>query len=854
MEKLTDYRRRRDFRRTPEPSGERRSAGREEVSGGLFVVHKHAARRLHYDLRLEQDGVLRSWAVPKEPGLKAGERRLAVQVEDHPLEYGEFEGVIPKGEYGGGTVMLWDQGRWRPRDAPATEDRLDFVLDGHRLRGAWTLVRMSGRAGDDCKNWLLIKRRDDEPRSAPDDSLRDDTSVITGRSMQQIARERDRTWTSQGEEEPDRPAPPDPAVLSNAARVPLPEEPRPLLATLAREAPKGSGWVHEIKLDGYRILARVEQGDVRLVSRNGKDWTARFPEVALLFQHLPAEQALLDGELVALGPDGISSFRRLQEALSAGQTEHLVYQAFDLLHLDGHDLAAVPLTARKQALARLLGAAGYTAAGTVRYTDHLEARGAAFFQGACRLGLEGIICKRADTRYRSGRRKEWLKVKCIRNDEFLVGGFSDPGGTRSGFGSLLLGAYRNGGLVYTGRVGTGFSESQLHDLHARLRRLEQRRQPFEGTVPDTRGVHCVRPELVVEVEFTNRTRDGRLRHPAFRGLREDKTPEEIILQPEHDGGADDGAPAKPAAARPRRRRSGSDARVAGVRLSNPDRVLFPEQGVTKLDLAHYYEQVADWILPQLADRPLALLRCPEGREKQCFFQKHPGEGISADLPRVQIEEKKGSAEYVYVQTLPHLVALVQVGVLEIHPWGGRADNVERPDILVFDLDPGPGVSWTDVLRAAGNLGERLDALGLPTFVRTTGGKGLHLVVPLARKNGWDDVKAFARAVAEQHARDDPRRLTATMSKSKRQGRIFLDYLRNGRGATAIASYSARAREGAPVAVPVGWQELSGALRSDRYNIRNLRRRLSALRADPWAGFSDARLAITADMRRAVGLK
>jgi bifunctional non-homologous end joining protein LigD len=853
-EGLEIYRGRRNFGRTPEPAG---AAHDDPAAGERFVVQKHAARRLHYDFRLEHDGVLESWAVPKGPDLRPGQKRLAVRVENHPLEYGDFEGVIPRGEYGAGTVMLWDRGRYRAERRD--KDRLDFVLEGQKLRGAWSLVRMGGRAAEEGDNWLLIKRRDPAARRIDDDesgqaqATAPDTSVATGRTMEQIAADGDRTWTSaDGEIDAAAPTPdptrepiPDPTKIVGARARPLPSDPRPLLPTLTDKVPSGERWVHEIKFDGYRILGRIENGKTRLISRNGEDWTHRFPEIAALLDGLPVRDALLDGEIVALGKDGVSRFRGLQEALARGSTANLTYQLFDLLYLDGLDLAGADLGARKEALARLLRAVGLIGSARVRYTDHLVGQGPAFLEQACRLGLEGIISKRADEPYREGRSTRWLKVKCMRHEELVIGGYTDPGGSRLGFGALLLGAYRDDDLIYVGRVGTGFSNRQLESLHRVLRQIEIPRSPFE-TPPAAVGLHWVRPDLVAEVEFTEWTAAGLLRHPAFRGLREDRDPGEIRLPAGARSGSPVAGSASSGAARRRLR-----VAVAGVTISHPERVIYPRQGVTKLALAHYYEDIADWILPHLSERPLSILRCPQGLEQECFFQKHPGQAMPRTIPRIEIAEKSGPKPYLFVRRARDLVELVQNGTLELHVWGSRVTDVERPDLLVLDLDPAPDVSWSRVLRAAFALRERLAALGLESFVRTTGGKGLHLVTPLIPTLGWDEVKAFARAIAEAHAHDDPRRFTADMSKSKRQGRIFIDYLRNGRGSTAIASYSTRAREGATVAVPLSWDELSPAVTSDRFDIENLRRRLDSLPADPWDGFEAARRAITPQMRAAV---
>ncbi|MCC5884436.1 MAG: DNA ligase D [Halomonas sp.] len=851
MEKLKEYRRKRDFKRTREPAGGNATAASK---GDAYVMHKHAASHDHFDLRLEQEGVLRSWALPKGPSLEPGEKRLAVEVEDHPLEYGGFEGIIPEKSYGGGTVMLWDRGTWRIKGRPK-QDRIDIELDGERLKGSWTLTRMSGKRQDKHgRNWLLIKRHDDKPCMDAALTVDLDESIVSGRSMQEIAEDRDNTWgTTEDTVQTDPVAPPDSKGLEGARKAKLPRDVKPQLATLARGVPDKGKWIHEIKFDGYRLLARLEKGEVHLFTRNGKDWTHRFPDIARSLKALPIDTGVLDGEVVAMGKDGISRFGELQEALSNGRTSSLVFQVFDLPYLEGHDLSSVELLERKRTLASLLEAAEMTS-DTIRYSDHIDSQGEAFHERACHMGLEGIISKRADSRYQQKRSRDWLKVKCVSHEEFVVGGYTEPGGSRSGFGSLLMGAYGKEGLVYAGRVGTGFNHRLLEQLSATLEELEVKRSPFHGQVPDSRSAHWVRPELVIEVEFTERTRDGRLRHPAFRGLREDRNPEEIRMTPTKEKAADI-APEKDSKADkapPRKRKD--ETSLLGVRITSPDRVLFPEQGLTKLDLARFYDQIQEWVLPHLIRRPLSLVRCPQGRNDECFFQKHPRSAIPDSVPRIDVPEKKGSAEYVYVETAADLVGLVQAGALEIHPWGSRIDHLEQPDNLVFDLDPDEGMAWKEILRVAGTLRERLESLGLTPFVRTTGGKGLHLVVPIEPAAEWDKAKAFAKGVAEAHAKDDPQRLTTNMSKAKREGRIFIDYLRNGRGATAVASYTVRARENAPVAVPIRWDELNAALRADRYNVENLRRRLSALRQDPWADFAEAARPLDADLLKRVGVK
>ncbi|MGQ9427225.1 DNA ligase D [Gilvimarinus sp. F26214L] len=861
MQGLEEYKRKRNFAKTPEPAGQLPPIDTEGQPGGRFVIHKHAARNLHYDLRLEQGGVFKSWAVPKGPSLEPGEKRLAVKVEDHPLEYGDFEGVIPRSQYGGGTVMLWDRGQWaalpqsKSKKRRKSEDRIDFVLDGEKLRGAWTLVRSSGRSRDG-DNWLLIKRHD----NAQGQSQLTDLSVATGRSMEQIARDKDRTWTQGGEASEAQRVAPDPAEIKNSKKEALPRKPDAALATLAAQAPDGDQWLHEIKFDGYRILSRIESGKIKLISRNHKDWTRRFPELAKLLSKLACDAAVLDGEVVALGADGVSSFHSLQEALASETTHALIYQAFDLLHLNGYSLRSAPLQERKQALEALLTASGFTGSANVRFSAHIQGQGPAFLEQACRLGLEGIISKKAGSQYRAGRSRNWLKVKCSAREELLICGYTEPGGSRSGFGALLLAGWKNKKLVYAGKVGTGFSQRDLRDLHSRLKKLEITESLLTNP-PNEKGIHWVTPELVAEIEFTEWTRDGVLRHPSFQGLREDKNPREIQLPDPSEANALAGSAVSQAAktsrgthTTPKPRRRANEAEVAGVRLTNPDRVLYPEEGITKLDLAEYYVSIEQWLLPHLAHRPLSLVRCPSGYTEECFFQKHPRQTISRNVPRVMIDEKKKPSPYLYVKTIGHVIALVQIGALELHIWGSRVEDVERPDNLVFDLDPAPDLRYSELLRVARDLRDRLHDLGLATFPRTTGGKGLHLVVPIVPDYGWDTIKAFCQGVAKQHAREDRQRVTAVMSKARRQGRVFLDYLRNGRGATAIASYSTRARPGATVAVPITWDELSPALRPDRYSVSNLRRRLAVLKDDPWKDFERARQPLTASMLNAVGVE
>lgn len=825
--RLREYQRKRDFSRTAEPDGTVRAKG----DTGQYVMHMHAASHDHFDLRLEQDGVLRSWALPKGPSLAPGEKRLAVEVEDHPLDYGAFEGVIPQGEYGGGTVMLWDRGFWKSLKNP-TKDRIDFELHGEKLNGHWTLVRIrdrnrSGKRADG--NWLLIKRSDE---SIPEP---ENISVVTRRTMAQIARE---------EAPDDGKSKPEPRELANSRRRNLTDTPSVQLATLVDTPPEGEAWLHELKFDGYRLLAQIDQGEVTLTTRNGKDWTRRFPGLVEALQDLPVASALIDGEVVVPEADGSTSFRKLQEYLSAGKAiktrSSLVLQAFDLLYLDGYDLRKTPLIKRKEALRQLIPP---DPEGTrrIRYSDHIHGQGPAFFRQVCEMGLEGMVSKDSQAAYHPGRHRSWLKTKCVQQDEFVVGGFTRPSGARNGFGSLLLGAWDGDRLIYTGRVGSGFSGQQLANLHKTLSALARKTSPFHDKPPSPAGVYWVTPKVVVEVEFSERTGSGALRHPVFRGVREDKPASEVRMDKSSQEQSGTGKPRKPDKATRSRAGKGTDPVVAGVTITHPDRILYPDQGITKLDVARYYEAVHDQVLRHLARRPLSMLRCPEGISEEGFFQKHPDHTFASDVPRIEIAEKQGGhSTYLYVESASHLVALVQYGVLELHPWGCTIDKIEQPDTLIFDLDPGPDVSWRAIARAATSLKERLDELGLTSFLQATGGKGLHLIVPIKPEWGWEEIKAFTFGIARAHASDAPKALTTNMSKDKRRGKVFIDYLRNGRGNTSIARYSTRARENATVATPLRWDELSPGATANRYTVSNLRRRLSALKGDPWEGYEDAR--------------
>ncbi|WP_323718563.1 DNA ligase D [Paracoccus aminovorans] len=839
---LETYREKRDFSATPEPRG-----GQRRKAGHAFVIQKHAATRLHYDFRLELDGVLKSWAVAKGPSLVPGEKRLAVHVEDHPLEYGDFEGTIPKGEYGGGTVILWDRGTWTPEGDPHqayAKGHLEFTLHGEKLGGRWHLVRMRGKPREKRENWLLIKGEDDFARGedAPDILEERPESVKTGRVIADVAGEAP-GWSSKTgrirktaarapktpEPPPDprpSPDPPEPAQVKGARKAAMPGFVPPMLATLVSAAPQGDRWLHEIKFDGYRLQARIEAGRVKLLTRSGLDWTARFGKaVPQALRDLPVGSAILDGELVVETDAGASDFSALQADLSAGRDDRFAFYAFDLLYLDGYDLRGVALVERKALLAQLLGTEG----GPLRYSGHFDESGALVLRHACRLSLEGIVSKLRDGPYRTGRGKSWVKSKCSARQEFVVAGYVPSSVSRRAIGSLILGVYGDGGLEHVGRVGTGFSTAVAEDLFRRLERLRIPESPFAAplTAEEARQARFVRPELVAEVEFRAWTADGHLRHAAFRGIREDKPPEEIVRET-----------AKPAAKAPapQRRR---------VRLTHPDRIYWPAEGVTKEGLADYYAEVWRHIAPWITGRPLALLRCPNGIEGEKFFQKHAWKGISPHVVQVQDPKDPKGEPLIAIEDLDGLMGLVQSATLEIHPWGSTLADWERPDLITMDLDPGEAVEWSAVIAAARELRRRFEDHGLSAFVKTSGGKGLHVVAPLRPQAEWPAVKAFTKAMADAMAADDPDRYVSTISKAKRRGKILIDYLRNQRGATAVAAYSTRARPGAAVSAPLRWEELDEGIGPAWFTIQNMPTRLATLAADPWEGFRAAAVPLKA---------
>ena len=818
---LEAYRRKRNFRATAEPKG------REPLeSSSIFVVQKHDATRLHYDFRLALDGVLKSWAVTRGPSLIPGEKRLAVAVEDHPFEYSDFEGTIAKGEYGGGSVIVWDRGIWMPVGDPhrgLKKGHLEFELHGEKLHGRWHLVRMRVKPREKRENWLLIKGDDEYARSAEDPDILEERpeSVKTGRSIDDLAGEAP-GWSSKtgridraGDRDGSTPTVPDPSAVDGAVKARIPGFVEPMLAALAKSPPGGDRWLHEIKFDGYRLQARIESGRATLWTRGGLDWTEKFAgAVPEFLSALPVRNALLDGELVVENASGVSEFSLLQADLSDGRRDRFVYYAFDCLYLDGYDLREAALIQRKEVLVRLVGSHG----GAVRFSTHFEEDGRLVLQRACALGLEGIISKVSRSGYVSGRGKNWIKCKCSSRQEFVIAGYVPSTTGRKAVGSLALGVYEGDKLRYVGRVGTGFSSDIAEALYARLEAMRISSSPFAARLGanEARHVRFVRPDLAAEVDFRGWTGDGLVRQASFQGLRDDKPTREIVRESTM---AASEAPRRP---------------ETTVELTHPDRVYWPDVGVTKEGLADYYAEAWPLMRSLIVGRALALVRCPDGIEGQTFFQKHAWKGLNRNI--VLVKDPAEPEALISIRDFDGLMGLVQSAALEIHPWGSTVTDWERPDMIVMDLDPGEDVDWTSVIAAAEEVRARLKALGLAAFVKTSGGKGLHVVSPVKPKAEWPAVKAFTKSIADAMAADSPERYVATIPKARRHGKILIDYLRNQRGMTAVAPYSTRARPGAPVSMPLGWEELAPEIGPAYFTVRNTPPRLASLAADPWADF------------------
>ncbi|OHV19400.1 DNA ligase D [Rhizobium sp. RMa-01] len=865
---LSTYRSKRDFRKTAEPSGEKQIA---RSNRRRFVIQKHDATRLHYDLRLELDGVFKSWAVTKGPSLDPQDKRLAVEVEDHPLDYGDFEGTIPKGQYGGGTVMLWDRGYWEPEGKKSPEQALakgdfKFTLEGERLHGSFVLVRMrNDRDGGKRTNWLLIKHHD--AFSVEEDGAavleENDTSVASGRTMEAIAAGKgrkpkpfmikggdikaDAIWDSnhglaaeERKEEAGR-------TPKTAARIDLPDFIAPQLCQTLERPPAGEGWIHEIKFDGYRIQMRIVEGEVTLKTRKGLDWTGKYPEIAEAASALP--DAIIDGEICALDDHGVPDFAALQAAISEGRTGDLVYFAFDLLYEGDEDLRSLPVVERKARLQSLLSDAGDDP--RIRFVEHVETGGDAVLRSACKLSLEGIVSKQSDAPYQSGRTDSWAKSKCRAGHEVVIGAFARTDGK---FRSLLVGVYRGDHFVYVGRVGTGYGAKKIETLLPKLQALEAAKSPFTGIGAPKKeaGVTWLKPKLVAEIEFAGWTADGIVRQAAFKGLREDKPAKEVKAE----------RPAKPAEtdvpepaaekARPARRK-GAKAEVMGVMISNPDKPLWPDANdgrpVTKEELARYYEAVGGWMIAHIEGRPCSIIRAPDGLSGEQFFQRHAMPGTSNLLELVKVFGDK--KPYLQIDRVEGLAAVAQIGAVELHPWNCQQHKPEVPGRLVFDLDPGPDVPFSTVVAAAREMHDRLGALGLVSFCKTTGGKGLHVVTPLAinkrKPLSWAEAKSFAHDVCQQMARDNADLYLIKMTKSLRNGRIFLDYLRNDRMATAVAPLSPRARPGATVSMPLTWAQVKSDLDPKRFTIRTVPALLS--KSSAWENYGDGQRPLEQAIKR-----
>ncbi|MEG8202849.1 DNA ligase D [Pseudomonas sp. 5FOS] len=825
---LEEYARKRDFNATPEPSGKRSHGKRAHAL--QFCIQKHDASHLHYDFRLELDGTLKSWAIPKGPSLDPKVRRLAVHVEDHPLDYADFEGHIPEGHYGAGDVIVWDRGIWEPEgDAHEAyaKGKLRFRLQGEKLGGVWNLFRthLAGKK----EQWMLVKSQDSQARSEADYSIVDaqPDSVLSDRTL--VPRKPAAKKAAAPRRKP----------ASKGRKVPLPTQLQPQLATLV-DSPPGGDWRYEVKFDGYRILARIDGDDVRLFTRNGHDWSSKLPRQVAALRALGIDAAWLDGEVVVAGENGAADFQALQNAFDTEHDEHITYYLFDLPFLGGQDLRQIPLQDRRSTLQHLLE---HNESDVLRYSADFDQPVESLLDSACQLQLEGLIGKRVDSPYSGRRSPDWIKLKCKQRQEFVIVGYTDPKGSRSGFGALLLALHDNdsGELRYAGKVGTGFSATTLASIHARLEPLEidTPALPKPPAGAEARGVHWLKPQLLAEVAYAQMTRDGIVRHSVFHGLRDDKPATAIDLER-----------SMPAKTLPKRKQAKAPEALGELRLTHPERIIDATRGVTKREVAEYYAAVSQWILPQLKDRPVALVRAPDGLTGELFFQKNAGQ---LHIPHVLSYDKAEAGQAAMViNRADTLLGAVQMNMLELHTWNATDKDFDKPDRFVLDLDPDPALPWKAMLEATQLALTLLDELGLRVFLKTSGGKGMHLVVPLTRRASWDEVKAFSHAIVDYLARLFPDRLSAVSGPKNRVGRIFIDYLRNGKGATTACAYTLRAREGLPVSVPIWREELPQLKGANQWNIDNVLERLDDV-DDPWADYGKTRQSITVGMRKQLGL-
>ena len=815
---LSRYKAKRDFSVSQEPE----DGGQANEAARSFVIQKHWATRLHYDFRLELDGSMKSWAIPKGPSLDPHDKRMAVHVEDHPIAYNTFEGEIPPKQYGAGRVIIWDRGTWIPLGDPHRayqEGNLMFELQGRKLRGRWALIRMKSK-GEKKEAWLLIKEKDAHARPATEYSVVDALPDSVARSKPPSARD-----MRQSVRAPARPSPH--RVPAGALKARLPSSLSPQLATLA-DTPPGDpdAWIYEIKLDGYRMLARSDGRSVRLFTRNGHDWSRKLKPLVGALEKLQLAPGWLDGEIVVPDEQGIPDFQALQNAFDQARTENIVYYLFDVPYYAGFDLRAVPLLERKDFLASLLG---HSASDAIRYSETLVAAPRDILASACRMGLEGVIAKRSTSAYVPRRSNDWLKLKCTQRQEFVIGGYTDPRGSRHGIGSLLLGVYDSeGGLVYAGNVGTGFDHKTLSDLKKKLAALARARSPFANRTSIDGKAHWVSPRLVAEVSFGEWTKTGRVRHAVFQGLRLDKQAEAVVLETPSS--------VAPALALP-----------GDLKISHPDRIIDPSSGTTKLELVRFYDRVAALLMEHLKGRPVSLVRAPEGIAGPLFFQKHLESAQMQGLKALDPELDPGHAPLLEVVRAEGLLAAAQMNVVEFHTWNARKTNIDKPDRMTFDLDPGEGVVWPLVQESAHLLREFLAQLGLVSFIKTSGGKGLHIVVPLKRLHGWDTVKGFSQAIVRHLAATLPQRFASKSGPRNRVGKIFIDYLRNGFGATTVAAWSVRSRPGLGVSVPIDWSELDTIAHSAHWTITNIDSRL-ATGNSPWKAYPGSIQSLTGAMK------
>lgn len=810
---LRHYKSKRDFASTPEPS----EAGAQATDALTFVIQKHWARNLHYDFRLELDGAMKSWAVPKGPSLDNTVKRMAVHVEDHPISYSSFEGEIPAKQYGAGKVIIWDKGTWQPSGDPRKRYRdgnLKFELHGHKLQGRWVLVRMKGK-GEKQEPWLLIKEKDQYARPQAEFSVVDEKPGSVRKLKQK----------------PPKPEKTTPALVT---RAPMPETLAPQLATLVETPPADPrNWLYEIKFDGYRLLTRIDKKSIKLFTRNGNDWTSRLAPLRQEIAALKLPPGWYDGEIIVPDEQGLADFGALQLAFDSEATKKVVLYLFDLPYFDGNDLRAVALESRRALLQKVLAK---KTSDHVRFSEIFDAPLDAVFASACKLGLEGLIAKRRDSVYISRRSPDWIKLKCSQRQEFVIGGYTDPQGGRAGFGALLLGVHdASGALRYAGKVGTGFNERTLKTIFEKLKGHASGKNPFASPAAIEGRPHWLKPRLIAEVTFGEWTRAGVIRHPVFHGLRADKKPQAIVRE----------QPAKvsPAAAPEQK----SDALSGGLRVTHPDRVIDASTGITKIELVRYYGLIGELMMEHLRRRPVSLVRAPQGVGQQLFFQKHAEIGKLQGISQLDPKLEPDHAPMLEVASKQGLLSGAQWNVVEFHTRNALKQSFKTPDRMVFDLDPGAGVTWRQVIEAAKLMRAFLQHLNLPAFIKTSGGKGLHIIVPLKKVHDWDTVKNFSQAIVVHLAKTIPQRFVAKSGPKNRVGKIFIDYLRNSSGATTASAWSARARPGLGISVPLDWNELKTLKSADHWTIRTAHKRLNTGNK-PWAGYSKAACTLSAAIK------